>query len=277
MSTMARRTPPTITWRDALTPLSRASRRRWALVYAVLLTGWCWTEAAEVRGDDYLPLVAVVALFVVFGMLRRGTRRVAAIDHPELDERDHEVRDRAFRLSYPILLLALVVLLVAAVVGLPDTDRPVGDGGVESGWHLSHASLFAGVAWVLLLGVFLPTGVLAWREPDALQDDGMGSALSEALRDGLLLAALAAGLAIEIVAEADGGGTLVFAAVIALLGGLARRAGGAPMMTRQRALRVAIGLALLVGIVIAVLVDTGGSGSQVMVEGGGSSTVRESP
>ena len=90
---------PDVTWRDAVTPLSRASRRRWALAYALLLA-LAAASVADGSGtfavdDDAVPLVLVVALPVVFGMLRRGTRRIAALDHPELDERDVDARNAA--------------------------------------------------------------------------------------------------------------------------------------------------------------------------------------
>ncbi len=43
----------------------------------------------------------LIVMAVVFGMLRRGTRRLTAVDHPELDERDESARADA--------LLALAV------------------------------------------------------------------------------------------------------------------------------------------------------------------------
>ena len=97
MSTMAAQSPPTaphrqpeVTWRDAVTPLSRASRRRWTACYALLLgllaaSVVSDTFAVRRTGEELIPLMLIVALAVVFGMLRRGTRRIAALDHPDLD------------------------------------------------------------------------------------------------------------------------------------------------------------------------------------------------
>ena len=60
---------------------------------------------------------------------------------------------------------------------------------------------------------------------------------------------------------------LPFTAVLALLGGLARRAGGQSMMSRQRKWRVAIGIVLLL-ILVAIAV-TGATASDSSERGGG--------
>ena len=93
--------PDVVTWRDAVTPLSRASRQRWTIAYAILLALLASsvvgdTFAIERTGIQAVPLVLLVALAVVFGMLRRGTRRIAALDHPDLDERDVAARNSAY-------------------------------------------------------------------------------------------------------------------------------------------------------------------------------------
>ena len=77
------------TWRDAITPQGRASRRRWALVFPVLLCLSAWMAVTTYDdGGPGVGLLAVVAPVIVFGMLRRSTPRLTALDHPELDERD---------------------------------------------------------------------------------------------------------------------------------------------------------------------------------------------
>ncbi len=151
-----------VTWRDAVTPMSRASRRRWTLTYALLLM----LLAADVVGDTiapdrYLPLFVVIPAFVVFGMLRRGTRRVTAIDHPALDERDVAARDRAYRIAFPLLLLVVLGALVLLAVSVPDTQQllradyvPERDSGLwVKTYHLVELGL-----WIGLWALFLPTG-----------------------------------------------------------------------------------------------------------------------
>lgn len=246
---------PDVTWRDAVTPMSRASRRRWTLTYALLLM----LLAADViedaiAPDQYLPLFLVVPAFVVFGMLRRGTRRIAAIDHPDLDERDLAARDRAYRIAFPLLGLVVLAGLVMLATSVPETRhllRVDQFGAVrDSGLFVQTQDLVGLGLWVGLWALFLPTGVLAWREPDAIAPETAGGSLHEPLRDALLGLALAGGIAISIVTSDDIWGP--FAVALALLGGLARRAAGQPVMSRQRMWRVATGIAL-----IAVLVAIG--------------------
>lgn len=241
MSTMAATSPEPATsrpseptWRDAVTPLSRASRRRWTACYALLLG----LVAAFItiqrlgpaprsdRGD--IPLILFVAVPVVFGMLRRGTRRIAALDHPDLDERDIAARNNAYRVAFPLFALVVIAALVMLAFALPDAVRriPLGpdDAEIRGGWFVDIQALTGLGLWLALWAVYLPTGVLAWREPDALEaEEARG--LPEPLRDALLGLALAGGVALSLATDSDGG-VVLFVASLALLGALARRAGG---------------------------------------------------
>lgn len=273
MSTMAASATntPDVTWRDALTPLSRASRRRWTACYAlllVLLAASVMDDAFAVgRGtpsDQQIPLILLVGLLIVFGMLRRGTRRIAALDHPDLDERDVAARNSAYRIAFPLLVLVVVAALVLVAVGASDSVRTTVVGGSRvqhDGWFVDPVGLFAVALWIVLWAVFLPTGVLAWREPDALEPEPAASSLNEPLRDAVLGAALAADVAISLVADTDAG-LWPFVAAIVLLGGLGRRAAGQPMVSRQRKWRVAIGMLLLLAVVfVALFAGSSGGGS----------------
>lgn len=221
------------TWRDAITPQGRASRRRWTLVYPALLCLSAWITATNLWDDGTgVGTLAVVALVIVFGMLRRSTRRLTALDHPELDERDRLARDRAFRLAYPLLLAVLVISLAVLALVLPDAaprevsaDVPRGGTVLIAGSFLQIEALIGLALWLVLWAIFLPTGVLAWREPDALEPDPGEPAAgpSEAARDGMLGGALAAGLVLGIVQDIDFFALLPFIGVLALLGWLARR------------------------------------------------------
>jgi hypothetical protein len=218
------------TWRDAITPEGRASRRRWTLVFAALLSLSAWMTVTTYNdGGNGVGTLALIALVIVFGMLRRSTRRLTALDHPELDERDRLARDHAFRLAYPLLLAVLVISLAALAFVLPDAARevPADSGGTISitGGFLGFEALIGLALWLVLWAIFLPTGVLAWREPDALEPDPGQPAggLSEATRDGLLGGALAAGVILGIVQILDFVALLPFVGVLALLGRLARR------------------------------------------------------
>lgn len=189
------------TWRDAITPEGRASRRRWTLFFPALLCLSSWMAVTTYDdGATGVGTVALVALVIVFGMLRRSTRRLTALDHPELDERDRLARDRAFRLAYPLLLAVLVISLAVLAFVLPDAaprEVPAESGGtiLIPGSFLQFEALIGLALWLVLWAIFLPTGVLAWCEPDALEPDlgEPAAGLSEAARDGLLGGALVAG------------------------------------------------------------------------------------
>jgi hypothetical protein len=251
------------TWRDAITPSARSSRRRWTLAYALLLSfagvylGLDWPHG---DGDGWL---VTVGLFVVFGMLRRGTRRLTAIDHPGLDERDMLARDRAFRLAYPLMLVVLLATIAALAIVLPDATRTVvqADADVTSpGFFLGGEALVGLGLWLMLWGVFLPTGVLAWREPDVLEPDPgePGSGLAEPARDALLGGALVAGLVMGLLTHNDAYALAPLVAVLMALGALARRAAGQPPVQAATLWRFAAAAALVVAILAALFVSVGG-------------------
>jgi hypothetical protein len=251
------------TWRDAITPVSRASRRRWTLAYALLLCfgGVYFGTDGQHTGAGWL---LVVALFVVFGMLRRGTRRLTAIDHPPLDERDTLARDRAFRLAYPLLLVVLLAVLAILAFAVPDAERTVrlaeDTRAITSGGFLSPDALLGLGVWVALWAIFLPTGVLAWSEPDALvpEPDEPAFGMPEIGRDALLGFALSAGIILGLRQDNAPVGLLPFLGTLMLLGALGRRAAGQPLMQTSTLWRLAAALVLLAGVVAALLVAVGG-------------------
>ncbi|MEY2516245.1 MAG: hypothetical protein QOJ89_3603 [bacterium] len=251
--------PDAVTWRDAVTPLSRASRQRWTVAYAILLALLASsavgdTFAIERTGIEAVPLLLLVGLAVVFGMLRRGTRRIAALDHPDLDERDVAARNSAYRIAFPLLVLVVIAALVLLAASAPDQARTItiGSDGFRdaTGVFVEWPALTGLGLWIMLWAVFLPTGVLAWLEPDQLEPETSTGGLPDALRDGLLGLALAGGLAASLVADSDIG-VVAFVAVLALLGALGRRANGQPVISRERMWRVAIGVVTIL-VVMAI-------------------------
>ena len=231
------------TWRDAITPEGRASRRRWTLVFPALLCVSAWiTVATYDDGGTGVDLLAPAALVIVFGMLRRSTRRLTALDHPQLDERDRASRDRAFRLAYPLLLAVLVISLAVLALVLPEATRdvpadfPRGATTSIPGGFLEFEALIGLALWLVIWAIFLPTGVLAWREPDALEPDAGEPTvkLSEAARDAWSAGALAAGFMLGIVQDVDLFALLPFVGVLALLGWVARHPHERAAETRAR-------------------------------------------
>jgi hypothetical protein len=261
--------PRIVTWRDAVTPLSRASRRRWTLCYALLLVALTACVVDDAIGIEHqiggIPSILVVGPLVVFGMLRRGTRSIAALDHPELDERDIAARDGAYRIAFPLLVLMTLAGLALLAHSLPDIAHsthlaPPDQHYVQTrhGWFLQSDELLALGAWIAVWGLFLPTGVLAWREPDAIEPETSPAGMPEPLRDALLGLALAAGVAAALIAKVDAA-AWAFVAALALLGALGRRASGQPVMSRQRMWRVGIGILMIVAVVaIGTIVSASG-------------------
>jgi len=253
------------TWRDAVTPLSRSSRRRWTVAYALLLVlggvlvAGVGDISEETVGNAELPVL--VALLIMFGMLRRGTLHVAAKRELLLDEREVAARDRAFRLAYP-LLVAVLMLTALVVIGLlPEIERPevftqgkaVVEAG-EAGHFLSGEAPFGLLLWGVLWAIYLPTGVLAWREPDSLSAGPGWSpvGLSEPVRDALVALALGGALVLVFVGV-DGLLALVpLIAVLTVLGSLARREAGQRPITTS--MLWAFGAAVVAVVVLAIVV-----------------------
>lgn len=267
-----------LTWRDAVTPLSRSSRRRWTLAYALLLVLGGVLAAfpdafLSLLGDDArdgdAQFAMLVTLLVVFGMLRRGTRRLTAFDHPQLDERDLATRDRAFRLAYPLLLAVLALTAVALVAVLPDIERT----GVlsrnstsivsstEHGQLLTVQALLLLVLWGALWAVYLPTGILAWREPDSVAPERAWSpsGLSEPLRDALVAFAVGGALVLVLLGSDALLALLPLIAVLTLLGALSRRAAGQPPIAATTVL-VLVAAVVLGMVIVGVFVGLASSG-----------------
>lgn len=257
-----------ITWRDALTPLSRASRRRWALFHAGLLTASggiaVWREDLGWGDATGPPVVAIVGLFVVFGMLRRGTRRLTAFDHPNLDERDQAARDSAFRLAYPLMLAVMTASVVALLYVLPHIERRtrIEDATlIDNGLFLNSQALMGLLLWGFLWAVFLPTAVLAWREPDAIlhewEESHPRAGPSEAVRDAVLAVALVGALALSLPGHSGELGLLILAIVVVGLSAWTRRAVGQRAVSAELLGALGIFLALIAGVCLAALALSG--------------------
>ncbi len=239
-------------WRDAVTPMSPSSRRRWVMAYPLLLILAAvlnvWRDSlslgeGQLNGIGTLTLAALV---VAFGMLRRGTRRLAAGDHEFLDERDVAARDRAFRIAYPLLMAVITITTLAIFFLSPEkVDR----GGFENL-----------LIWIVLWWVFLPTGVLAWREPPGLSaEPDAGAALTEPVRDTLFALPFLVGLAVALTVPGALWAIVPLVLARATLGELARRASGRPPLERQTIGGIAAGLAAtgLLILVVALVVAAG--------------------
>ena len=156
-------------------PMKRSARRFWLVIAyvslaALLLLGW-----TGVLASDTLILIGAFAVMAIFVRLNRATGTVADKPKSVLDERQEAARNRAYRLSYQIMTgLALLLGLAFALVRSSFTDYP-------SFFTLSdpEAALIAALGVYFVFLFILPTTVIAWLEPDPVEEDapeGFGNA-----------------------------------------------------------------------------------------------------
>lgn len=143
--------------------LSRRTRRVIAVASMVGLPGmfawssfWLHTSVPRILWGPFnfvLILVTVVGAFLLYGFVRDRANFGAA-----LDERQRQLRDRAWVLSYEVLSgLAVAVVVVIGVIVLGMGRVVTLDGTVVTG-----IAICTGVLLPLL-----PVAALAWVEPDA--------------------------------------------------------------------------------------------------------------
>jgi membrane protease YdiL (CAAX protease family) len=143
---------------------SRPIRRAMAIVaivgypVAVLI----WTVIGPAIGLE--PLLSGVLGLAILGLtlyvssrLYTFRSRMAQAPDGELDERQRQIRDRAYVDSYRWFVLITLVTLVAAGV-IPDViDQPI---------ELTYEVVNWFVMGAILISIILPSAVVAWREPD---------------------------------------------------------------------------------------------------------------
>ena len=148
-------------------PMKRSARRFWlvtayASLLALLLLGW-----TGVLASDTLILIGAFAVMAIFVRLNRATGTVADKPKSVLDERQEAMRNRAYRLSYQIMMvLALLLGLAFALVRSSFTPYP-------SFFALSdpEAALMAALGVYFVLLFILPTTMIAWLEPDPIHEE----------------------------------------------------------------------------------------------------------
>jgi len=153
---------------DRVSRLRHRSRR---IIAALTLLGlpaayawssfWLTTDAPSVLWGP--------VTFVLFGMTIWGSillygyvRRRADLPGTHLDERERQLRDRAWILGYQVLSTVVVAAVVVASVEVFIVGRPI----------LLDANLVNGlVLAVAVLLPVLPAAALAWLESDPIEDE----------------------------------------------------------------------------------------------------------
>jgi hypothetical protein len=158
----ASRVPP-----SRLERLPRRSRRLIAVV-AMLGLPAMFIWSALWQGTSVSPLLWGPVSFVLIGatlvgafVLYRYVQGRADLPGANLDERERQLRDRAWILAYEVLAFVIVLLAAAVVIPVLGFGSPVTIDATVAG------------AIALCLGVLLPlmpAAALAWLGPDPIED-----------------------------------------------------------------------------------------------------------
>ena len=151
----------------AMRPMPR--RRRRALVVAIYVSFAAFMVAmyagytAAPRWPTWLAVLAIVLFAATAaGFIRLVTAPGYAADTVDrrLDERQRQIRDRAYRSAY----YALTVLFGALTLGVMYAAA------IEEIWAGARDAALL-LPWLTFLPGSLPTAVVAWGEPDPPTDD----------------------------------------------------------------------------------------------------------
>lgn len=149
-------------WRS---PLPRTTRRLLIGVALAVLSGWTIASLVELPYAD-AAVVPVMALWIL--VVIRVNRAVHCIlDRPEarLDERETELRQRAFTTAYRVVM-ALGALLLVPLMALVVAER-----FEIAGFALSVRDMLLVLSLYVALVMMMPFLVLAWRLPDPIGRD----------------------------------------------------------------------------------------------------------
>jgi len=150
--------------------IERLSRRSRRLIAAATMLGlpamfawsalWQRTSVPAILwgpGSFVLIGATIAGAFVLY----RFVRDRADMPGTQLDERERQLRDRAWILAYQVL--ALVVVLLGAAVVIPVLG--FGEAITIDAWLATAVALCLGVLLPLL-----PAACLAWLEPDPVEE-----------------------------------------------------------------------------------------------------------
>jgi uncharacterized membrane protein len=160
-------TSPISASQDRLDRISRRTRRVLAVATLVGLPAmfawsafWTTTSVSNlIWGPITFALIGVTLVGSV--VLYRFVKHRADMPGASLDERQRQLRDRAWILSYQVLSAVVIAVVAAVGILVLGFDRPVTlDAGLVNGLVLCVA---------VLLPV-LPVAALAWIEPDPPAD-----------------------------------------------------------------------------------------------------------
>lgn len=140
----------------------RNRRRVWALApYGAFgIAGAAYVAVAQLEGPAEVALAVIAAVAVVTALVSAYAvytwqREWAHQPDDQLDERQQDARDRAYRSAYATLATVGAVALVGSQITLDAVDS----------LSITQVSSVVVLGW-FLLAFCLPSSVLLWREPD---------------------------------------------------------------------------------------------------------------
>lgn len=146
-------------------PLLKQSTRRWLVIgcyggYALLILAWIFVAPSALRSVSLL-VIGLICVICMGLLLMPNILGISDGDQALLDERQRNFRNAMYVRAYQILG---VVLLGIGLYGYIASDSKT--------WWLPQSSLeLQGVFWGLWLFVMtLPAALIAWLEPDGLED-----------------------------------------------------------------------------------------------------------
>jgi hypothetical protein len=153
----------------ALPTARRRSRRLFVIAacvgYPLVLLGYATLVVPDrIQLGVWAPIATVLMAVTIVGVVAiyGFTRGRADLGSGHLDERQAQVRDRAWALSYAIVAVVIAIAFVALMVVRSSSGEDVVLSGDLIGYLATMAAIYLPV---------LPAAVLAWIEPDAPIDE----------------------------------------------------------------------------------------------------------
>jgi hypothetical protein len=152
-----------LSWKARL--MSR-SGRRW-LVVGLVAACVVLLLLGILRVQSPFTLVLIAVLIADDMLLLYVTSRVSELPETAIDERQQMIRNRAYRVAYRIVVHALIwpALLIVTLASFGDPH-----GWLHALWSNTPLVIALGTSGTQLL-VFLPTMILAWTEPEPIEED----------------------------------------------------------------------------------------------------------
>lgn len=124
--------------------------------------------------DPQVPFAILVALglamIAVLAGLEIRTRSIANAANCRIDERERSRRDHAHRLAYWLLSLPVGLMIGFGVARIQRALESGGDLIIAN----SQLTVFGVLLWVgVFLWISLPTAIIAWTEPEPLDDEDL--------------------------------------------------------------------------------------------------------